>query len=113
MQRLEYKWIVATVFIFGLFMEMLDMTITNVALPVLGKSFHAGTTGIEWIITAYLLSLAVFIPLSGWLGDRFGTKRTFVFALVMFTSASLLCSFAWSIGSLIAFRALQGSAAAC
>ena len=108
MARLEYKWIVAIVFVFGLFMEMLDMTITNVALPVLATTFHASTTGIEWIITGYLLSLAVFIPLSGWAGDRFGTKRTFIFALVTFTSASLLCSFAWSIDSLVAFRVLQG-----
>jgi EmrB/QacA subfamily drug resistance transporter len=108
MSRLEYKWIVAVIFVFGLFMELLDMTITNVALPVLAKSFHADTTGIEWIVTGYLLSLAVFIPLSGWLGDRFGTKRTFMFALVTFTAASLLCSFAWSIESLIAFRVLQG-----
>ena len=108
MQRLEYKWIVATVFVFGLFMELLDMTITNVALPDLATSFHASTTGIEWIVTGYLLSLAVFIPLSGWAGDRFGTKRTFMFALITFTLASLLCSFSWSIGSLIAFRVLQG-----
>ncbi len=108
MARLEYKWIVAIVFVFGLFMELLDMTITNVALPVLATSFHASTTGIEWIVTGYLLSLAVFIPLSGWIGDRFGTKRTFMFALIMFTAASILCSFSWSIGSLVAFRVLQG-----
>jgi EmrB/QacA subfamily drug resistance transporter len=108
MARLEYKWIVAIVFVFGLFMELLDMTITNVALPVLANSFHASTTGIQWIITGYLLSLAVFIPLSGWVGDRFGTKRTFMYALITFTLASLLCSFAWSIGSLIAFRVIQG-----
>ena len=108
MARLEYKWIVAIVFVFGLFMELLDMTITNVALPVLGATFHAGTTGIEWIVTGYLLSLAVFIPVSGWVGDRFGTKRTFMFALVTFTLASILCSLSWSIESLIAFRVLQG-----
>ena len=108
MAKLEYKWIVAIVFVFGLFMELLDMTITNVALPDLATSFHASTTGIEWIVTGYLLSLAVFIPLSGWVGDRFGTKRTFMFALITFTLASLLCSLSWSIGSLIAFRVLQG-----
>jgi len=87
MSRVEYKWIVAMIFVFGLFMELLDMTITNVALPVLATSFHANTTGIEWIVTGYLLSLAVFIPLSGWVGDRFGTKRTFMFALITFTTA--------------------------
>ncbi len=108
MARIEYKWIVAAAFVFGLFMELLDMTITNVALPVLATTFHASTTGIQWIVTGYLLSLAVFIPLSGWVGDRYGTKRTFMFALIMFTSASFLCSFAWSIDSLIAFRVVQG-----
>jgi EmrB/QacA subfamily drug resistance transporter len=108
MARLEYKWIVAIVFIFGLFMELLDMTITNVALPVLGTTFNASATGIEWIVTGYLLSLAVFIPVSGWVGDRFGTKKTFMFALVTFTVASMLCALAWNIESLIAFRVLQG-----
>ncbi len=108
MRRLEYKWIVGIVFVFGLFMDLLDLTITNVALPTLSKDFHVNTTTIEWVVTAYLLSLAVFIPVSGWAGDRFGTKRTFLFALAMFTVSSFLCSMAWNIQSLIAFRALQG-----
>lgn len=108
MQRLEYKWIVALVAVFGLFMELLDATIVNVAIPTLQRDFNASTTSIEWIITGYLLSLAVFIPVSGWAGDRFGTKRTFVFALTVFTTSSMLCAFAWNIESLIAFRFLQG-----
>ncbi len=108
MSRLPYKWAVAAVFVFGLFMDLLDMTITNVALPTLAREFRAGTTTIEWVVTGYLLSLAVFIPVSGWAGDRFGTKRTFMFALGTFTLASLLCATAWSIQSLILFRVLQG-----
>ncbi|MFN8558344.1 MAG: MDR family MFS transporter [Dehalococcoidia bacterium] len=108
MKRIEYKWLVALVFVFGLFMELLDMTITNVALPTLAREFNATTSGIEWVVTGYLLSLAVFIPISGWAGDRFGTKRTFMFALFVFTVSSTLCALAWSIESLIAFRALQG-----
>jgi EmrB/QacA subfamily drug resistance transporter len=106
--RLEYKYIVAAVFVVGLFMDLLDMTITNVALPTLAGEFSASTTTIEWVVTGYLLSLAVFIPVSGWAGDRFGTKRTFMFALSVFTVASLLCGLAWSVESLIAFRVLQG-----
>ncbi len=106
--RLEYKWIVGVVFVFGLFMDLLDMTITNVALPTLSKDFSASTTTIEWVVTGYLLSLAVFIPVSGWAGDRFGTKRTFLFALSVFTVSSFLCGMAWNIQSLIAFRVLQG-----
>ncbi len=107
-KRLEYKWIVGIVFVFGLFMDLLDMTITNVALPTLGRDFAAGPTTIEWVVTGYLLSLAVFIPVSGWAGDRFGTKRVFMFALALFTASSLACGFAWNIESLIAFRFLQG-----
>lgn len=105
---LDYKYIVAIVAVFGLFMELLDATIVNVAIPTLSKEFNATTTSIEWVVTGYLLSLAVFIPVSGWAGDRFGTKRTFMFATATFTAASLLCALAWNIESLIAFRVLQG-----
>ena len=73
LQALPYKWLVAAVFVTGLFMDLLDTTIVNVALPTLGKEFDADTTTLEWVITGYLLSLAVWIPASGWRGDRFGT----------------------------------------
>ena len=110
--KLEYKWIVGIVFVFGLFMDLLDMTIVNVALPTLRHDLNVdpreGASTIQWVVTGYLLSLAVFIPISGWLGDRFGTKRIFMTALFLFTGASLLCGLAWSIESLIAFRVLQG-----
>src|SRR5438445_5771213 len=110
MKRLDYKWIVAVVFVFGLFMDLLDMTIVNVAIPTLAEIHHATTTQVQWVVTGYLLSLAVFIPVSGWLGDRFGTKRIFMTALFLFTSASLCCGLSWNIESLIGFRALQGGA---
>src|SRR5574341_173000 len=106
--KLEYKWIVGIVFVFGLFMDLLDMTITNVAIPTLARDFNASTTQVQWVVTGYLLSLAKFIPVSGWLGDRFGTKRIFMTALFIFTSSSLLCGLSWSIESLITFRILQG-----
>src|SRR5438270_130440 len=106
--KIEYKWLVGIVYIMALFMDLLDMTVTNVAIPTLAKRFTASTTTIEWVITGYLLSLAMFIPISGWLGDRFGTKRVFVFALTTFTAASLLCGLAWNVESLIAFRVFQG-----
>src|SRR2546423_3953650 len=108
MKNLQYKHIVGVVFVFGLFMDLLDMTITNVALPTLKSEFSTSTTTVEWVVTGYLLSLAVFIPVSGWAGDRFGTKRVFMFALAVFTTASLLCATAWNIEALIAFRVLQG-----
>src|SRR5438045_2123099 len=106
--RLEYKYIVALVATVGLFMDLLDGTIVNVAVPTLAKDFNTGTTTIEWVVTGYLLSLAVFIPVSGWAGDTFGTKRTFLFALTVFTIASTCCALSWNVGSLITFRVLQG-----
>lgn len=108
MKRLEYKWLVAIVLIVGLFMDILDATIVNVAIPTFGEEFNAPPTTIEWVVSGYLLSLAVVIPLSGWAGDRFGTKRVFLFALTVFTLSSGLCALAWNIESLIAFRVLQG-----
>jgi EmrB/QacA subfamily drug resistance transporter len=108
LQNVPYKWLVAAVFVSGLFMDLLDTTIVNVALPTLGKEFSAANTTLEWVVTGYLLSLAVWIPASGWLGDRFGTKKIFLLALFLFTAGSLLCGEAQSMGSLIAFRVLQG-----
>lgn len=105
---IPYKWLVAIAFVIGLFMDLLDTTIVNVALPTLGRHFHSGNTTLEWVITGYLLSLAVWIPASGWLGDRFGTKKVFLFALALFTLGSALCGVSWSMDSLIAFRVLQG-----
>ena len=107
-ERIPYKWIVAIIFVCGLFMDILDTTIVNVALPDLGKEFHANTSSIEWIVLGYLLSLAVWIPASGWIGDRIGTRRVFLFALAMFTAASALCGQAHSLHELVAFRILQG-----
>lgn len=105
---IDYKYLVASAFVFGLFMDILDTTIVNVALPVLGQDFHVGTAQLEWVVTGYLLSLALWIPASGWIGDRFGTRRTFLFATAMFVAGSALCGAAWSIESLTFFRFLQG-----
>jgi EmrB/QacA subfamily drug resistance transporter len=108
LQSVPYKWLVAAVFVVGLFMDLLDTTIVNVALPTLAREFDTTTTTLQWVVTGYLLSLAVWIPASGWLGDRFGTKRIFMLALALFTIGSALCGAAWSINSLIFFRVLQG-----
>jgi EmrB/QacA subfamily drug resistance transporter len=108
MQRVQYKWIVAAVFVTGMFMDIMDVTIVNVAIPALAKDFNAAESSIEWVVLGYVLSLAVWIPASGWVGDRVGTKKTFLFALFAFTAASALCGQAHSIGELIAFRVLQG-----
>ncbi len=104
----DYKWVVAVIFVLGLFMEIMDTTIVNVAIPTLSREFNVRGAGIEWVVLGYLLSIAVWIPSSGWIGDRIGTKRTFLFALFVFTSASALCGASQSLGQLIAFRILQG-----
>ena len=87
LKAVQYTRLVAIVFVAGLFMDITDTTIVNGALPTLGRTFHARNTSLEWVVTGYLLSLAVWIPTSGWLGDRFGTKKVFLFALAPSHSA--------------------------
>lgn len=108
LRRIPDKWVVASIFVVGLFMDIMDTTIVNVALPTLARDFGTGSASIEWVVLGYLLSLAVWIPASGWVGDRIGTKKTFLFALAVFTIASALCGQATSLNELIAFRVLQG-----
>ena len=105
-RRIADKWVVAIVYVSALFLDILDTTIVNVAIPALGRELR--TESAEWVVLGYTLSLAVWIPTSGWLGDRFGTKRVFLFALMAFTCGSLLCGAAQTIGQLIAFRVIQG-----
>jgi EmrB/QacA subfamily drug resistance transporter len=105
-RQLQYKYVVAIVYVTALFLDILDTTIVNVAIPKLGEVFHSGKA--EWVVLGYTVSLAVWIPASGWLGDKFGTKRVFLFALTAFTAGSLLCSLAGSMGQLILFRVIQG-----
>jgi EmrB/QacA subfamily drug resistance transporter len=99
---------VAVAYVTGIFMTAMDMHIVNVALPTLQRDFDAPLSAVQWTVTAYLLSLAILIPASGWIGDRIGTKRTFLFALATFTLASALCGLAGNLGELIGARVLQG-----
>jgi EmrB/QacA subfamily drug resistance transporter len=106
--RLPYKWIVAVVFVAGIFMDLLDTSSVNVALPELSRQFGASVNQIEWVVLGYLLALAISIPASGWFGDRFGTKRTYLAALAFFTGASILCGTSSSLTELTIFRIVQG-----
>ncbi len=108
-RQIPYKHVVAVAFVLGFFMDVLDTTIVNVALPTLKDDFGADINTIEWVVTGYLLSLALWIPCSGWLGDRFGTKRIFVFALTVFTLASTLCGLAWNTCATTSSRPPAGS----
>jgi EmrB/QacA subfamily drug resistance transporter len=91
-----------------MFMEILDGTIVSTAAPRIGAALHVPATAIGLVITAYLITLAVLIPLSGWLAARFGTRRVFLTAIVIFTLASLGCSTSRSLGALVAWRVVQG-----
>jgi EmrB/QacA subfamily drug resistance transporter len=100
--------IVAGVVLLGAIMSILDTTVVNVAIDHLSVAFHATLTTIQWTITGYTLALATVIPATGWAADRFGTKRIYLWSLVLFTIGSAASGFAWSAGSLIGFRVLQG-----
>lgn len=98
----------AVVFAIGMFMSIMDSQIVNVALATLGRQFDAHTSDVQWVVTGYLLSLAICIPASGWIGDRFGTKRTYLVAIGIFTVASALCALSTSLVELVIMRLLQG-----
>ena len=92
----------------ALFMENLDATIITTALPPIARSLHEDPLRLSLAITAYLLSLAVFIPLSGWVADRYGARRVFRSAIIVFTCGSMLCGAAQNMPELVAARILQG-----
>src|SRR4051795_6213848 len=101
-------WIVAAVVTVGTVMSILDTTIVNVALDTLSKELDASLNTIQWVSTGYMLALAVVIPLTGWMSERFGSKQVWMVSVALFGLGSALCGFAWSASSLIVFRVLQG-----
>ena len=92
----------------GTFMQVLDTTIANVALPTIAGNLGASTDQSTWVITSFVVANGIGVPLTGWLMRRYGVVRTFLASVIGFTIASLLCGLAWSLESLILFRALQG-----
>src|SRR3954462_7500168 len=99
---------IAAVVIVGAVMSILDTTIVNIALDTLARDLHASFDDVQWVTTGYLLSLALVIPLTGWASERFGARRVWLWSVALFTIGSVLCGAAWSLGSLVAFRVLQG-----
>src|ERR1700733_8221178 len=97
-------WLVAVAF----FMESLDTTILNTAVPAISAALNVSALSMKAVLASYTLSLAVFIPISGWVADRFGTRRVFASAIALFTLGSLLCGLSSSIHVLVACRVLQG-----
>jgi EmrB/QacA subfamily drug resistance transporter len=101
-------WVVAT----ALFMEQLDSTIVNTAVPSMAASLQVTPLSLKAVVTSYILSLAVCIPVSGWMADRYGTRRVFAIAVAVFTFSSVLCGLSTSVPMLVAARILQGVGAA-
>src|ERR1700729_1076134 len=91
-----------------MFMNIMDGTVVNVALPTLSRYFGVPIGSVSGVVTAYLVTLAVAMPASGWIGDRFGGRNVLLAAITLFTAASALCGLATSLPELVAFRALQG-----
>jgi len=102
-------WLVAVVVSLAAFMEVLDTSIANVALPYMAGSLGASNDQSTWVLTSYLVSNAIILPMTGWLAGAVGRKRFFMTCLGIFTISSLLCGFAPSLGFLLLFRVLQGA----
>src|ERR1700754_95322 len=104
------KWIITITVIMASLLELIDTTIVNVALPQIMGNLGATLEDAGWLVTGYAVANVIILPMSGWLGDRFGRKNYFLASILLFTAASFLCGNANSLESLIAFRLLQGLA---
>src|SRR5664280_2797802 len=107
-QAPSYKWWLLANVMIGTFMAVLDATIVNVGLPKIMASFGVGLDKIEWVLTAYMLAMAVMLPTTGWIADRFGFKRVYFLGLLFFTIGSLLCGLSNDENTLILSRIIQG-----
>ncbi|HTP34675.1 MAG TPA: DHA2 family efflux MFS transporter permease subunit [Candidatus Acidoferrales bacterium] len=102
-------WLIAVVVAMAAFMEVLDTSIANVALPYIAGGLAASNDQSTWVLTSYLAANAIVLPISGWIAARFGRKRFFILCILLFTGSSVLCGSSPSLGVLILFRALQGA----
>ena len=101
-------WVIPlSVLIIGMFMSVLDTSIVNVAIPKMQTALNASSDDIEWVVTGYTLALGMVVPLTGWLGQRFGLTRLYVLSMLGFSLGSALCGLAWDLNSMVAFRILQ------
>src|SRR3954451_67421 len=102
-------WIIAIAVMFATFMEVLDTTVVNVALPHIAGSLSATVDETTWVLTSYLVANAIILPMTGWLANQFGRKRILLLSVGGFTVSSFLCGLAPSLPLLIIFRILQGA----
>jgi DHA2 family multidrug resistance protein len=103
------KWIVAITVMLPTLIEIVDTSVVNVSLDNIRGSLSAGIDESTWIITSYLVSNAIIIPITGWLSKFFGRKKYLIFSIALFTFSSFMCGSAWNLGSLVFFRVLQGA----
>jgi DHA2 family multidrug resistance protein len=106
------KWLIAVSVMLGTILEVLDSTVVNVSLPHMQGSFSASVDEIAWVVTSYLVSAGIMIPMTGWIAERFGRKRYFITSITVFVGASALCGVAQSLNQIVFFRLLQGAAGA-
>jgi DHA2 family multidrug resistance protein len=102
------KWIIALTVMFPTFIEIMDTSVVNVSLPHIQGSLNAGLDEVTWVLTSYLVSNAIIIPITGWLASVFGRKRYLMFSLILFTGSSFVCGAAPSLMVLVFFRVIQG-----
>src|SRR5689334_7184714 len=107
-QPAAHPWLITIAVMLGTFMEVLDTSVANVALPHIAGSLSASTDEATWVLTSYLVSNAIVLPMTGWLGRMFGRKNFLLFCITLFTFSSFLCGAATTLPLLIAARILQG-----
>src|SRR5512143_3925664 len=100
-------WLIAVSVMLATFMEVLDTSVANVALPHIAGNLSASTDQATWVLTSYLVSNAIVLPATGWLGRTFGRKRLLIFCVIVFTASSFLCGAATSLPMLILARVVQ------
>ncbi|HWR16045.1 MAG TPA: DHA2 family efflux MFS transporter permease subunit [Terriglobales bacterium] len=108
-ERLVNPWIIAVAVMLGTFMEVLDTTVVNVSLPHIAGNLSASTEEATWVLTSYLVSNAIVLPMTGWLSNHFGRKRVLMVSILGFTVSSVACGMAPSLPLLILFRVIQGA----
>src|SRR6202142_2747996 len=102
-------WLIAATVMTATFMEVLDTSVANVSLPHIAGNLSAGVDESTWVLTSYLVSNAIVLPLTGWFSSLFGRKRFYMTCVAIFTISSMLCGFAPSLPLLVFFRILQGA----
>lgn len=108
LKNIEYKYIVAIIYAIVLFLDRLDLSIVNITLPTLAHYFNVPITQTEWISNGFLIALAIIIPVSSWMGEKFGVKKMFILATAMFGFSSFLCAFSPNFSSMVILRFIQG-----